>query len=52
MAAAIHPAMLAGRGQEQWKVIADGACTIWTWCPGTSKLRLSRCDRLHDIKDL
>ena len=52
VAAAIQPAMLAERGQEQWKISANGACTISTCCPETSKLRLSRCDRLHDIKEL
>ena len=51
-AAAVQPAMLAERGQEQWKVSADGACSISTCCPGTSKLRLSRCDRLHNIEEL
>ena len=35
VAAAIQPAMLAERGQEQWKVSADGACTISTCPSGT-----------------
>ena len=52
VAAAVQPAMLAERRQEEWKVSADSACTISTCCSGTSKLRLSRCDRRHDIKEL
>ena len=37
VAAAIQPAMLAERGQEQWKVSADGACIVSTCPSGTDQ---------------